>query len=137
MDHDVELADVGRQCLGEARDREVAEIAVAPAVAQLGGDVLEPVVLGIERIDLREGKLAAAGHLERGVELAALEHRLEDAERRRPRRDRHRRARAGERLGDREPETAVVGHAGDERALAREIDLQHGRVIARIRHVRK
>ena len=68
----------------EPADREVAVVAVAPALAQLGRHVLEPVVLGVERIDLRERQLAAAGQRSDVVELAALEHGLEDAERGRP-----------------------------------------------------
>ena len=90
-------------------------------------DVLEAIELGVERVDLVERELATVGELQRRVELAALEHGLEDAERRRPCRDRDLRAGLGEGLGDREPEATVVGDARDERALAREIDVQHAR----------
>ena len=63
-------------------------------------------------------ELAAVGELQRLVELAALEHGLEDAERGRPGADADRGAGLGERLGDGEAEAAVVGDTGDERALA-------------------
>jgi hypothetical protein len=104
---------------------------IAPVVADLRRHVLEPIELGIERVDLRELQLAAVAHRERSVELAALEHRLEDAERGWPRRDRNLGSGLGKRLGDREPESAIVGYARDQRVLPGEIDLQHGRRIAR------
>jgi len=43
----------------EPADREVSEIAVAAAVAELGRHVFQAIELGVERVDLRELQLAA------------------------------------------------------------------------------
>ena len=130
MDDDVDAA-VGLDRRGQAADREVPRVAVAPVVLQLRRDVLEPIELGVERVDLRERHLLAPREGKRGVELAALEHHLEDAQRGRPRGDRDLRAGQDERLGDREAEAAVVGDTRDEGVLPREIDCEHAPVIPR------
>ena len=70
--------------------------------------------------------LRPSASVQRRVELAAPQEGLEDAERGGPGADADGRAGLGERLGDGEAEAAVVGDAGDERALAREIDGEHG-----------
>src|SRR5262249_7562544 len=87
------------------------------------------VELGVERVDALERELAPAGQRERLVELAPLEQRLEDAQRRGPGPDAHRGAGLGERLGDGETESAVVGDARHHGALAAKIDGQHGREV--------
>jgi hypothetical protein len=116
------VAEVGLEAIGDALDADVAELAVALVVARLLGHVGVDVEVGVEAVDLLERELAAVRHLHGLVELAALEQGLEDAQRRRPRAQAHRRTRLGQRLGDGPSEASVVGHAGDERALAREVD---------------
>jgi hypothetical protein len=130
VDHDVDAAEVRLHLGGDARDREVAGVAVAAALLQLGRRVVERVVVGVERVDLLEAHLRAVGEGHRVGELAALEHRLEDHERGRPGADADLGAGLGQGLGDREAETAVVGDAGDQGALAGEIDAEHAAVIA-------
>ena len=73
-----------------------------------------------------KASLPPAGQLQRGVELAALEQGLEDAEGRGPGAHADAGAGLGQRLGDGEAEAAVVGDAGDERPFAPQVDVHHG-----------
>ena len=86
------------------------------------------VEVGIQRIDALEGHLLAVRQAQRRVELAALEQRPEDAQRRRPGAETDAGAGLGQRLGDRESEAAIVGDTGDQSALAAQIDAQHAGV---------
>ena len=124
--------------VGQPLDREVAALVVALARAHLLRHVVERVVVGVERDrSSRTRACSPSRQLARLVDLAALEQGLEDAERRRPGADADGRAGLGERLGDREAEPAVVGDAGDERALSRQIDGEHARGIAELLDSRK
>jgi hypothetical protein len=99
----------------------------------VGRDVVEPVVVGVERVDRGEREPGAARQPQGVVELAALQVDLERLEQGRPGGDRDRGPGLGERAGDREAEAALVADAGDQGALAGEIDREHGGVIARKR----
>src|SRR5439155_534083 len=105
---------------------EVAPLATALVTPDIGRRIGKRVERRVERVDALEGELPAPRHLERRVDLAALEQLGEDAERRRPAADADGSARLGERLGDRETEATVVRDAGHERPLPRQIDLEHG-----------
>ena len=120
------VAEVRRQAGDQALDAAVAVVAVALRLAQLGRHVLDPVELGVQRVDALEAQLAAVAELQRLVHLAPLQQGLEDAQRRRPGADADAGAGLGQRLGDRKAEAAVVRHAGDERALAAQVDVDHG-----------
>ena len=125
--HDVEalVAEVLAQALRRARDGEVAPFLVALVFRDVGRDVGHGVESRVERIDPLELERLAVREPERVGHLPALKQLLEDAERRRPGAHAYRRARIGQGLGDGEPESRVVGHARDERALACEINGKH------------
>jgi hypothetical protein len=124
------LAEVLREPAHQAVDGEVANLLVTLARAQLFGRVAERVERRVERVDLLEVEHAPIAEPARPIHLPALEQIEKDVERRRPRADRDAGPRLGERLGDREAIAAVIGHAGDECAAAREIDVEHARDIA-------
>src|SRR4029079_8130361 len=77
------------------------------------------------RVDPLELQAPPVGKPERLLDLSPLEQLGEDAQRGGPAAQADARPGLGERLGDGESETRVVGDSGDEGALARQIDRQH------------
>jgi hypothetical protein len=118
-------AEVRLQLRDGPLDAAVAVIAVALRLAQLHRHVLVRVEVGVEGVDALEAELAAVAHRQRRLHLA-LEQGAEDPEGGRPGAQADAGARLGQRLGDGEPEAAVIGDAGHERALAPKVDADHG-----------
>src|SRR5206468_2476714 len=87
--------------------------------------LVERVERGVQRINPLELERLSTGETGRFRHLSALDELGEDAERRWPASHADGCARLGERLGDGEPEAAIIGDAGDESTLSGEVDAEH------------
>src|SRR4051812_36621259 len=134
MDDDVEraAAEIGLDALHHPVYAEIAGVLVAFVGPNVFRCVGERVERGIERIDLLELQQLSARQLSRFIHLPALEKIREDVEGRRPGSNGDASSGLGERFGDGEAKPRVIRDAGDERALAGEIDVQHyGDIVIR------